>query len=138
MKRKVFVFDTNALISAFLVKKSLSDQAFRRATEEGILAMSNSLMTEFLEVVWRDKFDRYFIEKNERADVILEIEKFSSFFIPNEKITDCTDQNDNMILELAITANASCIITGDKKHLIPLHPFRGIPIMTADDFLKKF
>jgi uncharacterized protein len=115
MKRKVFVFDTNALISAFLVKKSLSDQAFRRASEEGILAMSNSLMSEFLEVLWRGKFDRYFIEKNERAAVILEIEKFSSFFIPNEKITDCTDQDDNMILELAIAANASCIITGDKS-----------------------
>jgi uncharacterized protein len=43
-----------------------------------------------------------------------------------------------MILELAVASKASCIVTGDKKHLIPLHPFRGIPILTPADFLKNF
>jgi len=40
-------------------------------------------------------------------------------------------------LELAISAKASCLITGDKDLLI-LHPFRGIPILNAVDFINSF
>ena len=38
---------------------------------------------------------------------------------------------------VAITANASCIITGDKA-LLELQPFREIPILNASDFLLQF
>jgi len=58
-------------------------------------------------------------------------------FSPTEIITDCRDPKDNKFLELAVEANASCIVTGDKDLLV-LDPFRGIPILTAADFLKKF
>jgi PIN domain len=61
------------------------------------------------------------------------LETKASKFEIKERITDCKDPADNMILELAIESNASCIITGDIKHLIPLHPFRGIPILTPAD-----
>jgi predicted nucleic acid-binding protein len=41
-----------------------------------------------------------------------------------------------MVLECAIAADADCIVSGDKKHLLPLREFRGIKIITADAFLK--
>lgn len=53
---------------------------------------------------------------------------------PSEKITACRDADDNILLELAVAANAACIITGDKD-LLELHPFRGVPILTPRDFL---
>ena len=52
-------------------------------------------------------------------------------------VTDCRDPKDNKFLELAISADASCIITGDKDLLV-LHPFRDIPILNAVDFLNSF
>ena len=52
-------------------------------------------------------------------------------------VTDCRDPKDNKFLELAVSANASCIITGDKDLLI-LNPFRGIDILNAADFLNKY
>ena len=61
-----------------------------------------------------------------------------------EAITDCRDPKDNKFLELAVSANASCIITGDKDLLIlnPCLPnrqaFRSIPILNAVDFLNNF
>ena len=58
-------------------------------------------------------------------------------FLPVEIIMDCRDPKDNKFLELAISANASCIITGDKDLLV-MHPFRGIPILNAFDFINKF
>jgi len=58
-------------------------------------------------------------------------------FAPEIEITDCRDPKDNKFLELAVTANASCIITGDDDLLV-LHPFRNIPILNASDFLNNF
>lgn len=51
------------------------------------------------------------------------------------KIT--TDDPDNRILECALTAKVDYIITGDKKHLLPLKKFKGIPILSPRDFLLR-
>ncbi len=56
--------------------------------------------------------------------------------VPQEKITDSTDPNDNKFLEVAIECGADYLITGgDKKHLLPLHPYRNIQILQPHDFL---
>ncbi len=39
---KVFVFDTNALVSAHLIVGSVSDQAFRKALQLGEIAISEA------------------------------------------------------------------------------------------------
>jgi uncharacterized protein len=52
-------------------------------------------------------------------------------------VTASRDPKDDKFLELAVSANASCVITGDKDLLI-LHPFRGIPIVNAVDFINNF
>ncbi|MGN6802815.1 MAG: putative toxin-antitoxin system toxin component, PIN family [Ginsengibacter sp.] len=59
------------------------------------------------------------------------------FIEVSERVNACRDPKDNKFLELAVAAKASCIITGDKD-LLELHPFRGIPILTANDFLNDF
>jgi putative PIN family toxin of toxin-antitoxin system len=52
---------------------------------------------------------------------------------PTVEIVECRDPNDDKLLELACSANAKCIITGDQDLLV-LNPFRGIPIKTAVQF----
>lgn len=49
----------------------------------------------------------------------------------------CRDPKYNLFLELALAAEASAIVTGDKDLLV-LHPFRSIPIISAEDFLETF
>jgi len=51
-----------------------------------------------------------------------------------EVVTECRDPKDNKFLELAVSAQATCIISGDKALLV-LHPFRGIPVITPQAFL---
>jgi predicted nucleic acid-binding protein len=41
-----------------------------------------------------------------------------------------------MILECAQAAGADYIVSGDKKHLLALREFRGIPIVGPADFLR--
>jgi len=45
---------------------------------------------------------------------------------------------DNLILECAIWGDANFLVTGDKAHLLPLDPFRGIRIVRPRQFLETF
>jgi predicted nucleic acid-binding protein len=51
-----------------------------------------------------------------------------------EVVTECRDPDDNRFLELAVSGKATHILTGDAD-LLALHPFRGVPILTPQDFL---
>jgi uncharacterized protein len=134
-KIKHFVFDTNSLMSAFLIKSSVSARALDAALEKGRLVMSESCLQEFSEVIFRKKFDPYFVDDTERLDAIKKVESNSLIFFPKERIEISRDIKDNKLLELAVEAKASCIISGDNDLLI-LHPFRDIAILNPTDFLK--
>jgi len=133
----IFVFDTNALLSAHLIEGSVNNVAFKKALKLGGIAISTSLLTEFAQVIYRSKFDKYFLTDDVREELIHKIESHLITFEPIEKITEAPDPDDNIILELALAASATAIITGDKK-LLSLNPFRGIPIISASNFLKMF
>ena len=136
MKHK-FVFDTNSLISAALLRKSINAQALNRAIEVGRIVISESVVSEFSEVIFRKKFDKYFLTDDERLEAIDQIEINALIFFPSIKISACRDPKDNKFLELAVTAGASCMVSGDQDLLI-LHPFKNIPILSPEDFLKLF
>lgn len=131
-----FVFDTNNLVSSVLFANSTPAKALDVAFERGNLAVSNKTLNELANVLFRKKFDSY-LSDDERWQFIDRIESKSKLFLPNIEITDCRDPRDNKFLELAVTAKASCIVTGDKDLLV-LHPFRNIPILNASEFLNTF
>ena len=136
MKNNLFVIDTNNLISAFLFEYSTPKLAYDKVNRIGKLSASVETLDEFSDVFIRAKFDRY-ISFDKRLKVINEFSEIAVLHKITETITDCRDSKDNKFLELAVAANASCIISGDKDLLI-LHPFRGIPILNAAGFLKEF
>ena len=134
---KLFVLDTNTLISAAILPNSVSGRAFFRAIEKGLILLSEETLEELKSVLFRKKFDKYLPNISDRSIFIKSLSEASLLINPNISINDCRDSKDNKFLELAVTANASCIITGDKDLLV-LHPFREIPILNAFDFLKTF
>ncbi|MGN6248000.1 MAG: putative toxin-antitoxin system toxin component, PIN family [Ginsengibacter sp.] len=137
MMNELFVFDTNSLVSGLLIEGSTTARAIDRAIKLGNLVFSNETLDEFIEVLFRKKFDKYFLNNEERWDAIRRISDVGFFFSPLEIITDCRDPKDNKFLEVAFAAKASCIVTGDKDLLI-LNPFRHIRILTANNFLDNF
>ncbi len=44
---------------------------------------------------------------------------------------------DNRILECAVEASADYLITGDRRHLLPLREHRGVRILNAPRFLSE-
>jgi putative PIN family toxin of toxin-antitoxin system len=132
-----FVFDTNSLISAALISSSVNARALDAVLDKGRLVISEPALQEFAEVIFRKKFDKYFFDDAERLEAIDKIERNAVIFSIKEIIKACRDPKDNKFLELALAADASCIITGDKDLLI-LNPFRDIAVLTATDFLNTF
>lgn len=70
-----------------------------------------------------------------RLKAIKLLEHISQQIHVSISVDDCRDPKDNKFLELALTVNANCIVTGDKDLLV-LHPFRQIPIITVTEFLE--
>jgi putative PIN family toxin of toxin-antitoxin system len=133
----IFIFDTNSLVSAALISTSVSRKALNKAIETGELAISKATFEELIEVIFRKKFDKYFPDEIERWAVVKNIELNATLFLPDIFVTDCRDPRDNKFLELAVFANATCLISGDKD-LTVLHPFRKISILNAVDFINNF
>jgi uncharacterized protein len=130
----IFVFDTNALISSYLLNTSVNRKAYDKAKDKGLLVRSEQTMEEFRFTFSKPKFDRY-LSVDKRVASMMEYE-MNSFLIPisfNEKV--CRDPKDDMFINLALSANASFIITGD-SHLLELNGFKKIAILSASDFLR--
>jgi putative PIN family toxin of toxin-antitoxin system len=47
------------------------------------------------------------------------------------------DPADAKILACGVAGKADVIVTGDKKHLLPLKRYRGIPIVSPAEFLEQ-
>lgn len=132
----IFVFDTNCLISAHLLPSSVNREAFNKAMKTGMLVYSEETIAEWVEVFTRSKFDKY-ISLEDRLNVIAVFETRAQSINITEQIIACRDPKDDKFLSLAVTANASCIITGDTDLLV-LNSFQNIPIITAAEFLQLF
>jgi predicted nucleic acid-binding protein len=52
-------------------------------------------------------------------------------------VTDCRDPKDNKFLELALSGQATHIVSGDEDLLV-VHPFHGILILTPQAFLTQW
>jgi len=129
-----FVLDTNVLISAIIDIESSSATALLKARNQGSLLVSHEIAKEYLSVFYRKKFDKWISFEN-RINFIENIIENSVFVDITRHVSVCRDIKDDMFLSLAVSAQANCIISGDKD-LLTLHPFEGISILSPVDFLR--
>jgi uncharacterized protein len=127
------VLDTNVVVSALLSPRSVPRQAFDLAFSQGIVLISEATFDELDEVLRRPRFERYVAEA-ERRQFIANFIQDATVIEVTTMITECRDAKDNKFLELAVSGGATRIITGDAD-LLALHPFRGIAIVTPQQFL---
>ena len=136
MRTEFWVFDTNTLISALFNENSIPGIALKKARETGTLLISAEIASEYFTVFTRDKFEKY-VTLETRIAFIENIIANALIIEPVLKINVCRDSKDNKFLEVAFTAGATCIISGDQDLLI-LNPFNDIPIITPAAFLTRF
>ena len=131
----IVVFDASAFISAALKADSVPERAlFRAPIEPGRLILSTAVEDEYREVIFRPKFDRFVsVERRQLIfdTVILAAERVE----PSETVRECRDPKDDKYLALAASGRADCIVSGDIRHLLSMHPWRGISILSPKDYL---
>lgn len=62
----------------------------------------------------------------------------ASLFVPKGIIHPTQDEEDNLVLEVAMLGDCDVLVTGDKQHLLPLTSFRGVAIEPPSQFLMRF
>jgi putative PIN family toxin of toxin-antitoxin system len=130
------VLDTNTIVSAYLFPLSNPGKALGFVISRGRLLMSLETATELPAVMRREKFDRY-LRLQIREELVASSIRDSEFVATTTVVTVCRDAADNRVLELAVDGSASAIVSGDADRLA-LQSFRGIPLMTASEFLSRF
>ncbi len=128
------IFDTNVLISGLLLSSSTTQEVFDLVIQKETLLISENTFEEIYVTLIRDKFSKY-ISLEKRLKFLSTLREKAEIVEIVETISICRDPKDNKFLELAISGNAIHIITGDKD-LLTLHPFRGVDILTAMQFLE--
>jgi putative PIN family toxin of toxin-antitoxin system len=128
------VIDANIVISAGLKPHSTASRAILLARSYGAIVMSDAVEAEIRAVAARPKFQPYAADLQLIVDVIV---AGAERHRPSVAIADCRDTKDNKYLELAFAANAATIISGDNDLLV-LNPWRGIEIVTAAGYVRRF
>jgi uncharacterized protein len=131
----IVVFDASTFVSAVLKANSRPEQALLHAI--GVpnrLLLSQAVEDEYREVIFRPKFDRFVtIERRQRIlDIVVVVAERVE---PTEIIQACRDPKDDKYLALAAAGGADVIVSSDVRHLLSMHPWRGISILSPADFL---
>jgi len=132
-KQKV-VFDTNIFISAIIFGGN-PRQCLELARKGEIeLIGSRAILLELS----RKLSDKFLWEDPQVTELIEGLLVFTRLASPKKKIRVIKEEADNRILECALEGKANFIVSEDKKHLLSLEKFEGIPIVNSKDFLDIF
>ena len=130
---KRVVVDTNTIVSGILLPRSVPGRLLGFLAEHATLIFTSATRDELLDVMAREKFDRYVAaEARERAVTILV--RASDMVTPRRSFHVCRDPKDDKFLDAAYAGKADCLISGDAD-LHALGAFEGIPILTAARYL---
>jgi uncharacterized protein len=129
----VAVFDTNVVLSAigWGGKPGQCLEAARRGDVQG--ATCQELLEEL-----EDKLKKLFgFSPDEVFDQLADLLQFLTLVRITGNLNGVTaDRADDKVLECAVTARAEYLVTGDRRHLLPLRIYEGVKIVTPNDFLQ--
>ena len=112
----------------------LPRSALLAARAEAAIALSVPVYTEIAEVLARPKLQRW-ISAERRDEILAVLSAAAVWSEPRVRITDCRDPKDDIYLELASSAGADVIVSGDGD-LLSLDPWRSIRVLRPAEFLS--
>ncbi len=134
MSVKRVVVDTNVIISALTAGGTPQKIIQAWITGEFLAVMSTALRQEINTVFNRSKF----IKPDKKRRALLGTLFNQALMVlpqPLDKVV-FPDENDHFLLELAVTAQAAIIVTGDKA-LLNIKRIKGLEILNPQQFCRK-
>ncbi|CCQ60475.1 putative toxin-antitoxin system toxin component, PIN family [Crocosphaera watsonii] len=133
MSKLRVVLDTNILISGLLFSPSTPQQVFDGVIAKENILISDDTFQELSQTLIRQKFDKY-LSLEKRVKFISNLTKKAVIVNITEIVNICRDPKDHKFLDLAISGNATHLVTGDKD-LLELSAVRNTLIITPSQFL---
>lgn len=134
---KPIVLDTNFIVSAFILPQGLAAQALEIAFEHFEPVFSKATILELATVLSRPKFDPY-AESEVRKLLVKDYAEAAREIAVTSDVTDCMDPKDNKFLALALDTGAKLLVSGDKRHLLSMNPYRGIALLGIREFVDTY
>ena len=130
------VLDTNVLVSHLLFPGGNPSKILDLAAAEKFkLVLSHFILGE-MEGILKGKFgfDRARLAESRRSLMAL-----AELVQPRHHVEVIReDESDNRIPECALSGKANFIISGDKRHLLPLKNYKGVRILSPSEFVRDF
>lgn len=130
----VVVFDTNVLLSG-IVFRGVPYQCLELARLHNIEAVTCQEILDELQRILGTKFK---FSNEQATEAIVDIISFSQIVnITNGLHVIAFDPDDDKVIECAVVGAATHIVTGDRRHILPIGTYQGISIMSPQDFLRS-
>lgn len=132
------ILDTNVIISALISKSKPFNILFDIVlTKKVETCLSDEIYSEYLYVMKRDKFSKYFDFKYRSELIINQLFYISKIYKILDKIDILKDKGDNKFLELSRACQADYLITGNIKDF-EIKIFEKTKIITPSDFWEEY
>jgi uncharacterized protein len=127
------VFDTNVLFSAAFKRVGVPAQLLDLVAP-GVLipCVSDAMMAEYLDVLTRPVLRPHATRARE---VLALMNVFAEHVAPVQKLSLCSDPDDDCFLECALAAQATYVVTGNLRHFPK--DFGPTAIVTPRDLLNR-
>jgi putative PIN family toxin of toxin-antitoxin system len=128
----VAVFDTNVLFSA-AAWQGTPYQCVELARHGDVAAATCVQLLDELSEKLQTKLH---FTAEQALDTVVDLLTFLQVVpITGQLKVVAADPDDDKVLECAVAASATHIVTGDRRHLLPLHSYSSIQIVTPAEFL---
>ena len=129
------VLDTNVLISALISRGRSYSLVDSLLSSSHTLLLSRPIIEEFLRISSETKIKRYVVDDDMARFLRTILCKSSLVEIVSS--FEVLESPDDLILQTAYDGRADVIVTGD-GHLLKLHSFRGIRILSILEAVSIF
>lgn len=127
--------DTNVWVSSLLSSgppSQVVELAFLRKFQ---LVFS----AEMLEELYRTLTNKFAFTPRFAGKIRYRIGQVADLYNPTGSVRIIPGNHfDNRVLETAILGKAKYLVTGDRRHLLPIYVFRNVKIVDPQSFLKVF
>ncbi|MFO1267347.1 MAG: putative toxin-antitoxin system toxin component, PIN family [Rubrivivax sp.] len=135
-----FVLDTNLLVSGVIAAGGLPRRLIDGAKAgEFELCTSEALLAELLEVLMREKFAARLAKAGLTPQGIVDdLRRIALVVSPSHtpRVVP-NDPDDDHVIAAAVAGQADLIASGDKRDLLPMGSFQGLPIVTAREAVER-
>ena len=131
----IVVIDTNVIVSGVLKPYSKAAVILRLIAEGAIRSVFDlRILAEYRDVLNRPKFN---MNKENIQVFLTQFEEVGLHILASPLKFRLPDPDDEPFLEVALTAGAVAVVTGNKRHF-PASEYCGVKILSPAEFLKDW